>query len=292
MPTITGELKEWHKVTLDFQSAQSFQEAPETFRDHRLDVTFTNQDTGEVLVIPGFFAADGDAAESGATSGNVWRVHFNPPSDGNWTYQASFRTGNDVAASTNPNAGSPASLTGATSGSLTIAETDKTGEDFRAKGMILQDEGTHYLQHQGDGDYFIRGGPGVPENFLATTDFDNTGEGRHNFNAHAGDYNAGDPTWDGGQGKNIVGAVNYLEEQGQNTIYVLTNTIGGDGQDVGPWVDPDIYDVAKNKNSIQDAANSTSGLSADAFSTYDVSKLAQWEILFDHMDAKGIYKNI
>ena len=33
-------------------------------------------------------------------------------------------------------------------------------------------------------------------------------------------------------------------------------------------------------------------LSNDQVSTYDVSKLAQWEILFDHMDAKGIYKNL
>ncbi|MEM9043263.1 MAG: DUF5060 domain-containing protein [Pseudomonadota bacterium] len=292
MPAVSGELKQWHKVTLDFESNTVFTEEPETFRDHRLDVTFTNQDTGEVLVIPGFFAADGDAAESGATSGNVWRVHFNPPSEGNWTYQASFRTGDDIAISLNPNEGTELDLVGPETGSLSIEATDKTGEDFRAKGMILQDEGTHYLQHQGDGDYFIRGGPGVPENFLATDSFDNTGDGRHEFDAHADDFNPGDPTWSNGDGKNIVGAVNYIAEQGLNTIYFLTNTIGGDGQDVGPWVDPDIYDVGKNKSSIENAANTTNGLSADAFSVYDISKLSQWDILFDHMDAKGIYKNV
>ncbi|MEM1275383.1 MAG: DUF5060 domain-containing protein, partial [Pseudomonadota bacterium] len=292
MPTITGEQKQWHKVTLDFQSTQTFSEAPETFRDYRFDVTFTNQSTGETLVVPGFFAADGDAANSGATSGNIWRVHFNPPSEGNWTYQASFRTGNDIAASTNPNAGTSLDMVGSENGSLTIAATDKTGDDFRAKGMILQDEGTHYLQHQGDGDYFIRGGPGVPENFLANQDIDNTGDGRHDYSTHASDFNQGDPTWDGGKGQNIIGAINYLEEQDQNTIYVLTNTIGGDGRDVGPWVDPDIYNVQQNRNGIEHAANSTNGLNTNAFSTYDVSKLAQWDILFDHMDAKGIYKNV
>ncbi|MEM9231838.1 MAG: DUF5060 domain-containing protein [Pseudomonadota bacterium] len=290
MATVTGTLQEWHKITLDFRSGDTFTEAPSTFRDTRLDVTFTNQDTGQTIIVPGFFAADGNAANSNATSGNVWRVNFNPPSDGNWTYSASLRTGNDVAASTNPNAGTPAVLNGA-NGTLTIAETDKTGDDFRAKGMILQDEGSHYLQYQGDGDYFIRGGPGVPENFLATTDFDNTPTGRHDFSTHQSDFNNGDPTWDGGKGKAILGAVNYLAEKGQNTIYVLTNTAGGDGQDVFPWADPDFSKIGKNEN-LTSAVNDVQGLETADFSVFDVSKLAQWEIVFDHMDAQGIYKNI
>ncbi|MEM8990515.1 MAG: DUF5060 domain-containing protein, partial [Pseudomonadota bacterium] len=290
--SVQGELKQWHKITLDFEADQTFQENPSTFRDYRLDVTFTHAGTGETYTVPGFFAADGDAAESGATSGKIWRVNFNPPKEGEWSYEASFRTGNDIAASTNPNAGQPVNSINGDMGTLSVAATDKTGDDFRAKGMILQDEGTHYLQHQGDGDYFIRGGPGVPENLLATQAFDNTGDGRHDYSSHRSDFNAGDPTWSNGDGKAIVGAINYLEEQGQNTIYLLTNTIGGDGQDVGPWVDPQIYDVEKNKSSIQDAANDTNGLAASAFSVYDVSKLSQWEILFDHMDDKGIYKNV
>ena len=97
--TISGQLMTWHKVTLDFVADRAFSELPETFRDHRLDVTFTNTATGETFRAPGFFAADGDAADSGATSGDVWRVNFNPPSEGAWSYQASFRTGSDIAAS-------------------------------------------------------------------------------------------------------------------------------------------------------------------------------------------------
>ncbi|MEO1307118.1 MAG: DUF5060 domain-containing protein, partial [Pseudomonadota bacterium] len=92
MATVTGETKVWHKVTLDFEAPQDFSEDPSTFRDYRLDVTFTNSDTGEVLTIPGFFAADGNAANSNATSGNIWSVNFNPPSEGNWTYTASLDT--------------------------------------------------------------------------------------------------------------------------------------------------------------------------------------------------------
>ena len=290
--TLSGQLQTWHKVTLDFTANRTFREEADTFRDYRLDVTFTNESTGETIRVPGFFAADGDAADTNASSGDVWRVNFNPPSEGEWTYEASFRTGNDIAASVNPNAGSALDFDGA-SGSFDVTPTDKTGDDFRAKGMLLQDEGTHYLQHQGDGDYFVRGGPGVPENLLATADFDGwrkafssdddatPGAGdfaRHDFSNHLSDYDGDGQTWDGGKGKAILGAVNYLAEQGQNTIYVLTNTIDGDGKDVGPWAGSGIYSGGR--------------LSNDQVSTYDVSKLAQWEILFDHMDAKGIYKNL
>ncbi|MEM9787294.1 MAG: cadherin-like domain-containing protein [Pseudomonadota bacterium] len=287
MATISGDQMTWHKITLDFEAPQDFSENPSTFRDYRLDVTFTNADTGEVITIPGYFAADGDAANSNATSGNIWRANFNPPSEGNWTYEASFRTGEDIAAKTYaeaPNAGTAVGFIDGDSGSFTVTPTDKTGDDFRAKGMILQDEGTHYLQHQGDQDYFIRGGPGIPENFLANKDFDNTGNGRHDFSTHVSDYKGDGETWDGGKGVAILGAVNYLADQGQNTIYMLSNTSGGDGQDVSPWT-----------FAAQNTPKNDGGLSAgeiDKFSTYDISKLSQWEIVFDHMDNKGIYKNL
>ncbi len=287
MIDISGETKVWHKVTLDFEAPQTFSEEPSTFRDYRLDVTFRNADTGEVITLPGYFAADGDAANTNATSGSIWRVNFNPPSEGTWTYEASFRTGTDIAAKTYaeaPNAGQAVEFIDGVTGSIEVAPSDKTGADFRAKGMILQDEGTHYLQHQGDGDYFIRGGPGIPENFLANTDFDNTANGRHDYATHRDQYNAGDPTWDGGKGKAVIGAINYLEEQGLNTIYLLTNTSGGDGQDVSPWTFS-AENTPKYDNGISNSEK-------DKFSTYDVSKLSQWEIVFDHMDAKGIYKNV
>ncbi|MFK7764038.1 MAG: DUF5060 domain-containing protein, partial [Roseobacter sp.] len=277
----------WHKITIDFEAPQTFSEDPSTFRDYRLDVSFRNTDTGETITVPGYFAADGDAANSNATSGNIWRVNFNPPSEGNWEYEANFRTGNDIAATSYadaPNAGTAVGFIDGEGGSFTVTPTDKTGEDFRAKGMILQDEGTHYLQHQGDQDYFVRGGPGIPENFLANTDFDNTANGRHDYSTHVDDYNAGDPTWDGGKGKAIIGATNYIAEQGLNSIYLLTNTSGGDGRDVSPWT-LDASTVNKNDNGISNSEK-------DKFSTYDVSKLSQWEIVFDHMDTQGIYKNV
>ncbi|MGF1501198.1 MAG: DUF5060 domain-containing protein [Paracoccaceae bacterium] len=320
MATLSGELKTWHKVTLDFESAATFSETPATFRDYRLDVTFTHAETGTTITVPGFFAADGDAGETGATSGNIWRANFNPPMDGTWTYEAEFLAGTDIAALATASASDPGvtavPLTSATTGELPILPTDKEGDDFRAKGMILQDDGTHYLQHQGDGDYFVRGGPGVPENLLATADFDGWRRGftspedagpgsdnpnnvaRHQFAAHEGDFvGSPDDLWaiDGentGDGTNIFGAVDYLAAQGQNTIYLLTNTIGGDGRDVSPWADPNLYNVGTNKTSLEDAEADHNGVEVEDFSVYDVSKLDQWERLFDYMDERGIYKNV
>ena len=63
---VSGELKAWHDVTLDFTGPARAEDAA-TFRDHTLDVTLTNQATGETLVVPGYFAADGDAANTSAT---------------------------------------------------------------------------------------------------------------------------------------------------------------------------------------------------------------------------------
>ena len=58
-----------------------------------------------MVVVPGFFAADGSAATSGKAEGDVWRVHFVPDSAGKWTYTPSFRKGSDIAVSLDPDAG-------------------------------------------------------------------------------------------------------------------------------------------------------------------------------------------
>ena len=46
------------------------------FLDYRLDVIFTNGD--KTYTIPGFYAADGNAAETSGDSGNIWQVRFTP----------------------------------------------------------------------------------------------------------------------------------------------------------------------------------------------------------------------
>ena len=261
---LSGELLKWHKVTLTFDGPAANESSDATFLNYRLDVTFTNG-THQYLV-PGYFCADGNAGETSATSGNKWRVHFNPDLTGSWTWEASFRSGNEVAIYADPMAGSAAGYCDGETGSFDISPTNKTGRDFRARGQLRYvDE--HYLQFAGDGRYFIKGGADSPENFLGYSDFDQTPNAMHSYAPHAGDWNSGDPTWKSGKGKNIIGALNYLSGQGMNSVYmVLINSPQGDGNDVWPWTDNSSY----------------------AYRRYDCSKLDQWEIVFQHMTHKGI----
>lgn len=269
---IDGELKQWHDVRLTFTGPEASETAdPNPFLQYRLNVTFTKGD--RKLVVPGYFAADGNAAESGATEGDRWRVHFVPDETGTWTYEASFRTGPEVAVSLDPNAGSPTAFDGET-GRLEVGPTDKTGRDHRGRGM-LKYVGEHFMRYAGSGEPFLLVGTQSPENFLAYYEFDNTKDYRgpkglpypdnlHHYDAHVQDWNPGDPTWQGGKGKAIIGVLNYLAGKGLNGFYTLTMNNYGDALDINPWI------------------------GYDEHTRYDISKLGQWEIVFSHMDRLGL----
>lgn len=254
---VSGELKLWHKVTVTYTSAESYSETgnPNPFTDCRLDVVFSHGET--TYTVPGFFAADGDAANTGVTSGKTWRVHFSPDKPGGWQYSGKFYSGDGIAAADKP--GNPVD---SFNGSFDVGPTDKTGRDFRSKG-ILRYVGKRYPRFD-NGSYFVKAGPGDPENLLSIADFDNTPEPRHDYWEHEEDWADADPSWKDGRGKNIIGLMNYLSDQGCNTQYFMLWT-GGDDKRVWPWVD------------------------ANDYLHYDVSKLEQWEILFSHMTSKGIH---
>jgi hypothetical protein len=262
---VSGELRKWHRVTLTFTGPSTGEGASTNpFRNFRLDVTFSKN--GRNIVVPGYYAADGDAGESSAVSGNKWRVHFAPDEEGTWTWTASFRTGTDVAVSSSATAGSATSFNGET-GSFVVGATNKTGRDHRAQGR-LRYVGKHHLQFAGSGKHFLKGGADSPENFLAFKDFDGTPTNKHAYAPHAGDWKSGDPTWKSGKGKNIIGALNYLAGKGMNSVYFLTMNVQGDGKDVWPWTsDTERY-------------------------RFDCSKLDQWEIVFSHMDKLGLMLHV
>ena len=105
---IDGELQQWHRVTLTFSGPDSSEDAKfNPFRDYRMSVAFVHEKTGKRYVVPGFFAADGDAAESSATAGDKWRVRFTPEETGTWKYVDSVRTGKDIAIAGQDDAGKP-----------------------------------------------------------------------------------------------------------------------------------------------------------------------------------------
>ncbi|ADE53517.1 PKD domain-containing protein [Coraliomargarita akajimensis] len=266
---ITGDLMQWHNVILTMNGPNSSESAtPNPFKDYRMNVTFTHPNSGLSYTVPGYFAADGNAGQTGATSGGKWRAHLCPDHAGQWTYSVSFRSGTDVAVNNSLSAGTAfAGLDGKT-GSFTVVATNKTGRDHRGKGR-LQYDGTRYLKFAGSGEAFLKTGADAPENFLNYTEFDNTYTHGANYlkdwSAHVGDWNAGDPTWHGTKGKGIIGAINYLASEGQNVFSFLTYNAGGDSKDVWPYV--------SHTNPLQ----------------FDCSKLDQWDIVFSHGDKMGMY---
>ena len=263
---VSGTLRPWHRVTVDFLGQKTSEGAGNNpFLDSRLDVTFTHVASGRTYVVPGFFAADGQAAETGATGGDVWRARFTPDEPGTWTYLASFRQGPAVAISLSPTAGTPAQFDGAV-GSFEVGTANAGEPGFRGLGRLEYD-GTHFLQEMGTGLPFLKGGCDSPENVLAFGDFDQT-PASHAFVPHLGDWQPGDPVWHGDKGKGLIGGLNYLASMGVNSLYFLTYNVGGDGDDVWPFT------------------GKTQRL------RYDVSKLAQWEIVFEHMDELGIQLHV
>lgn len=269
---ISGELKKWHKVTITFTGPETSEKDEfNPFMNFRLDVLFTHEGSGKTCKVPGYFAADGEAAETSATSGNKWRVHFAPSETGKWLYKAVFRKGNWIAVSDRKNSGESAGFMDGAEGSFKVEVSDKTGRDNRAKGMLLYD-GTRYLKYAETGKPMLKAGADAPENFLAYEDFDGTfkNDGHKDnlvktWEPHLKDWKEGDPTWKNGKGKAIIGAVNYLASKGLNAFSFLTMNIGGDDQNVFPYVDYETYD------------------------RFDCSKLDQWELVFLHGDKLGMF---
>lgn len=271
---ITGEKRVWYPMTISFNGpeASEMDKAPNPFLDYRLQVIFTGP-SGQVYNVPGFFDGDG----RGGPSGNVWKVHFTANEAGNWHYRAVLKNGTGIAISTDPLAGTAVILKGQ-EGSIMVAPMDRNAPGFYGKGRVVHEKGSFYQKTAGDGRYWIKSGTDSPENFLAYSDFSDTPpnpdrpEWYHKYADHIKDWQQGDPTWDNGKGKGIIGALNYLSEHHVNSIYVLLMNIGGDGKDVYPF--------SGNIDPKGDPGNDNLH--------FDLAKLRQWEIVFDHAQRKEI----
>ena len=271
---VMGELEQWNRVAVVCEGPQGSEDDEATFTDNRFNVTFTQGISS--ITVPGHFAADNDAAETGATSGNLWRAYFSPNDTGTWNYTVSFREGQDIAVSLDATEGTPVDGINGASGSFSVASSDATAPDMRSRGLLRQVDGERYLRFAGDNSVFIQGGVDSPENIFGYFEFDNTEKFDnvssckgilHEFLPHGMDWNNGDPSWDGGRGTHLIGLINYFGSRGVNSVYIMMNTVSGDGCDAHPWV---------NYNSSGDER------------AFDVSKLDQWEIALDHMQANGI----
>jgi hypothetical protein len=267
---VSGELRQWHKVTLTFDGpfARERDAGPNPFLDYRLAVRFAHESGRHAYDVPGYFAADGNAGETSAEEGTRWRAHLSPDEAGRWTWRASFVRGPRAAVDPDAPAEPVAGLDGAT-GAFVVLPTDKTGRDFRARGR-LRYVGKHHLRFAGSGEFFLKAGADAPETLLAYADFDGTVAAKpavplKTWAAHVRDWRPGDPTWKGGRGKGLVGALDYLAGRGANAVSFLTYNAGGDGDDVWPFV------------------------ARDDKVHYDCSKLDQWQVVFDHAQSLGLF---
>ncbi|PPK88656.1 collagenase-like protein with putative collagen-binding domain [Neolewinella xylanilytica] len=261
------DVDKWDKVTLDFPGPETSEDAADNpFVNYRLDVTFREGDFQ--VTVPGFYAVATGSADSGADSGNLWQVRYRPEREGEWTYTATLVRGDSIYMNPDPEAGK---VVERYEGAFLVGPA-AAGE----RGKLIRDH-PRYLRWAESGDYFIKTGVDSPENLLGYQDFDATyrhsnefregessTEGLHTFSAHEGDARRGDPTWKDGLGKGILGGINYLHEAGVNSIYFLTLNINGDGKDVWPYTNH------------------------EERYRFDVSKLAQWERVFDHADSLGM----
>ncbi len=277
--TISSEIyRQWHTVEIDFEGPETSEDAEDNpFLNYRLEVVFTNAQTS--YKIRGFYAADGNASETSAKKGNIWRVRFSPDLLGDWSYSAKLYHKDSIAIQENVSEAKEVSISNA-KGSFKVIESDKEGVDFRANGRLVVSKG--YYKFKNTDTYWLKVGANSPENLLGYVDFDGTyriassndeGEASttdeiHSYPSHITDWKAGDPTWKDGKGKALIGALNYLADTGMNTVYFLTMNILGDGKDVWPYIKP------------------------EELSRFDVSKLEQWEIVFRHMQSKGLMLHV
>lgn len=169
---LSGELRQWHKVTLTLDGPQAGESGndPNPFLDYRMTVTFAHESGTPIYSVPGYFAADGSAANTSATAGNQWRAHFSPDKTGRWDWRVAFVSGKGVAVNAAAAAGAQSvAPNDGMGGTIQIAASNKTAPDFRALGR-LQYVGGHYLRFAGSGEHFLKVGADSPETLLAYAD--------------------------------------------------------------------------------------------------------------------------
>jgi len=250
---VRGIRQRWHPVTIDLSGPGARETStPNPFFDERLDVLFVAP-SGRRIVVPGFFAGDG----AGDGAGNRWHAILSPDEVGTWTFRTAFRAGDGVAVEP-VGTGTPVPPYDGVTGTFDVVESQAGGQDLRAASRgLIKPRGGHYLTTSNRKPW-LKVGPDIPENFLGYEGFDNTPDAGHAFAAHVIDWRPGDPDWNNGDGRAIIGALNFIGDRNANSIYFLPMNIDGDGDDTFPT----IGEFEKLR--------------------YDLSKLEQWEAVFSH----------
>lgn len=273
--------KRFEQVILDIKGPKaSEKDVVNPFRDYLYQIKLTHS-SGEMKTIRGYFAADGNAQHTSANAGTIWRAHFVPEISGEWQFKGTLYQAKNVALNTQ----AKGKIVGNISGQINVGNSPRSSSQFAQNGFIRVKNGL--FNFTSTNKFWLKGGSNSPENLLGYWQIDGTyraskqtregeassGEDLHRFANHVQDWEIGDPLWNQtdastGKGKGLIGAINYLTSQGMNTQYFLTMNIDGDGRDVWPYIDHKTFD------------------------RFDVSKLAQWNVIFQHMQNKGMLLHV
>lgn len=171
----------------------------------------------------------------GGLNGSTWKVRFSAGQIGRWKYETT---------SDHPK------LNGF-KGVFVVTDVPDNAEGFWKWGR-LEAVGTaankiRYLKFR-DGPYWLKAGCDDPENFLG---------GYRNYQSLV----------------KRKAAIDYLADRGINSSYIMTHNIGGDDNDVWPWIG-------------KSAAEAKSNASQNA--RFDLVKLEEWRQLFEYMQSKGV----
>ncbi|WP_111980229.1 DUF5060 domain-containing protein [Algibacillus agarilyticus] len=267
---------QYKTISLDFDGPNTNEnDKINPFTQYRLVGEFIQGN--ETRLVRGFYNADGNAGETSATSGSQWRINFKPFTAGTWQYKIHFDQGDNIALTNDLTLGKPVSFDGQ-SGQIVVEKRQPPKHD-----VLSVKNGYLYQRHSQQG--VLKVGANSPENLLGYIDFDSTyragiekqdkvdiGKAStdvlHKYPNHLKDWTPKDPSWQQGKGKSLIGAINYLASTEMNAIYFLTMNIAGDGKDVWPYINHHTLD------------------------RFDVSKLAQWETVFQHMEDKHMIMHV
>jgi hypothetical protein len=226
--------------------------APNPFIQYELFIEFEHPETENSLTVPGYFAADGNSAETGAILGNKWRCHFRVPSygTGTWKYTLLFKNG-----------GIFDPILNGQNGTFFMGNTDLIGK--------LIYNGDRHLIFEGSKVRYYKNAVGSSENALSYADFDGvqnfTPTYLHTYIPHIQDCPTDAPLWRTNKGRGLLGVIQYFASQAMTEVYwTLYNEDGGDGGGVAPWTVPNEH------------------------LRFDVSKLDQWRRIFKFTNSRKI----
>lgn len=309
-------------ITLELDADQDYRAAavgdadsddPNPWVHRRLNVVFDHPDLARPVLVPGYFAGDGQ----GRPDGCIWRVHFTPQLTGDWIWFATFESGPLLNAAPSETTGDSIALQ-VDSGQFTVTPLNPMAPGFQSKGVVTSVPGQSYFRFsEPSAGRFIVAGAGSPENFLGYAGFAGAEDGRsangavcccrqncfsdcrrttcqstddpapnflHRYEAHVSDWREGDPDWSTNglpeQGRGIIGALNYLGDHVDvNSLYFMLMNLGGDGKDTHPFL---------TNGGGMDCPSSGSGFSPAHTLNYHVQRMDQWRTVLEHAGNKGI----